>query len=333
MSVSFSGAQLCTAYSKNNYGKTKNRTDSTSGLENSDSRQKPQTRARLKVFAPLVLAAALLSGGCGGGGGSEDGLEDNPPGKTIVEEINGVNGIIDEPVSQGHTGDCSLITAVLSLASTEYGREIIKDSIEPHDDGTVTVHFKGVNKSYEISQEEIEAHDTDDNLKDEYSNGDNDMLVIELAAEKYDKEKNGRESLDGFYPLDLYKMMIPAERLEASGLIRPFKPEDDNTAPYMKEEALDALKYKAEHPERAVSFSINPDIIDNFCLFFKLIDGSKFFRPAGHHAYTVTDVSSDGIVTFLNTWDSAAAYQTKLEELKKTAAYVYYADIKPAANE
>jgi len=159
------------------------------------------------------------------------------------------------------------------------------------------------------------------------------MLVIELAAEKYDKEKNGRESLDGFSPIDLYKMMIPAERLEASGRIDPYKSEDDNTAPYMKEEALYALQYKAEHPERAVSFSINPSIIENFCLFFKLIDGSKFFRPAGHHAYAVTDVSSDGIVTFLDTWDSAVSYQTKLEELKKTAAYVYYADIKPDADE
>jgi len=152
MSVSFSAVLPGAAYSKNNYGKTKNRADSTSGLENSDSRQKPKTRERLKVFAPLVLAAALLSGGCGGGGGgSEDSIDGNPE-KTIVEEINGVNGIIDEPVSQGHTGDCSLTTAVLSLAAADYGREIIKDSIEPHDDGSVTVHFKGVNKSYEISQ-------------------------------------------------------------------------------------------------------------------------------------------------------------------------------------
>ena len=42
--------------------------------------------------------------------------------------------------------------------------------------------------------DEIKAHDTDDNIHDAYSNGDNDVLVLELAMEKYRKENPS-----GFY--------------------------------------------------------------------------------------------------------------------------------------
>lgn len=85
---------------------------------------------------------------------------------------------IDEPVSQGGTGDCWILTGVLSLASTEVGKQIIKSSITANSDGSVTVTFKGIGVSYTISIEEIKKHDTDNIKGDAYSNGDNDMLVM-----------------------------------------------------------------------------------------------------------------------------------------------------------
>ena len=48
-----------------------------------------------------------------------------------------------------------------------------------------------------LSASEIMRHDTDNNENDSYSNGDNDMLVFELAVEKLWSDINkGRVTLD-----------------------------------------------------------------------------------------------------------------------------------------
>ena len=108
-----------------------------------------------------------------------------------------VNGEIDEYVGQGGTGDCWLLTGVLALNSTEVGKNIIKSSITANADGSVTVNFKGVGVSYTISLDEIKKHDTDDIKGDAYSNGDNDMLVLELAVEKLKNDiASGKVKLD-----------------------------------------------------------------------------------------------------------------------------------------
>lgn len=95
-----------------------------------------------------------------------------------------VNGLIDEQIIQGATGDCWHISGVMALNATDAGKEAIKNAIKPNPDGSVTVYFRGIDKSYTVSAEEIKRHDTDDNRYDEYSNGDNDMLALELATEK-----------------------------------------------------------------------------------------------------------------------------------------------------
>jgi len=118
-----------------------------------------------------------------------------------------VNGEIDEAVAQGATGDCWLISGVLALNSTEAGRQIIKDSIKVNSDGSITVTFKGLGVSYTISPEEIQKYDTDNIKDDAYSNGDNDMLVLELAVEKLRKDiENGVVKLSENLPDQYYIM-------------------------------------------------------------------------------------------------------------------------------
>lgn len=105
-----------------------------------------------------------------------------------------VNGQIDEGVYQGGTGDCWLLSAILALNATEEGQQVIRDSLQVNSDGSVAVTFKGIKTAdgepvqYTISADEIKAHDTDYNSNDMYSNGDNDMLVMELAVEKLEKD-------------------------------------------------------------------------------------------------------------------------------------------------
>lgn len=69
-------------------------------------------------------------------------------------------------------------------------------SITSNPDGSVTVNFKGVGVSYTISLDEIKKHDTDNIKNDAYSNGDNDMLVLELAVEKLKKDIESGKVID-----------------------------------------------------------------------------------------------------------------------------------------
>lgn len=96
----------------------------------------------------------------------------------------GINGEIDEPVSQGATGDCWILTGILSLTATEEGKALIKASIEVQKNGDVIVNFKGLGYSIRVTAAEIKKHDTDNIKNDAFSNGDNDMLVFELAVQK-----------------------------------------------------------------------------------------------------------------------------------------------------
>lgn len=97
---------------------------------------------------------------------------------------NGVNGEIDESVKQGGTGDCWVLTGILSLTATAEGKALIKSSLEIQKNGDVIVNFKGLGYSIRVTAAEIKKHDTDDIKNDAFSNGDNDMLVFELAVEK-----------------------------------------------------------------------------------------------------------------------------------------------------
>ena len=123
-----------------------------------------------------------------------------------TENNHNVNGKIDEGVFQGGTGDCWLISSILALNATEAGKQILNDAMQVNADGSVTVTFKGIKTAdgkpvqYTITAEEIRKHDTDYNSYDAFSNGDNDMLVMELAVEKlekdiYDQNHRGRNSL------------------------------------------------------------------------------------------------------------------------------------------
>lgn len=87
--------------------------------------------------------------------------------------------------AQGRTaGDCWLLSQMNSMAQTKWGKEAFKNAITKEDDGSFTVHFKGVNKDIKISQKEFEKAQKDSY----YSNGDADALLYELATEKHFKE-------------------------------------------------------------------------------------------------------------------------------------------------
>lgn len=97
------------------------------------------------------------------------------------------DGKIDNAYQQG-TGDCWLLSQANALSTTDWGQEAIKESItDDKENKQYKINFKGVDFETVISYEDVqkarEAKTEKGSVK--YSTGDIDMLLIELATEKY----------------------------------------------------------------------------------------------------------------------------------------------------
>lgn len=104
----------------------------------------------------------------------------------IYEDGNEIeaNGVLENS-QQEDIGDCWLHSEVNAIKDTDFGKEAIKNAIQKNEDGSYTVKFKGVNKSYTFSSEEIQSK-IDEN---KYSKGDLDYKLLEMGVEKlYDEE-------------------------------------------------------------------------------------------------------------------------------------------------
>ena len=92
-------------------------------------------------------------------------------------------------------GDCWLLSGVNALNTTKWGKKIIKGALRPDGEGGVIVTLKGADgtqKEYRVTLAEIDrAFESD-----RYSVGDDDMLALELAVEKYAKKQIAEGKLD-----------------------------------------------------------------------------------------------------------------------------------------
>lgn len=116
-----------------------------------------------------------------------------------------VNGKFDNNFAQGETGDCWLLAAIKGISRTTRGLKILNNSIKVNNNGTVDVHLIGVNKTYTISQKEI-------NSATELSSGNGNVRAIEIAVNRYLREtyknKNGyKASIDGNFETTAYKIL------------------------------------------------------------------------------------------------------------------------------
>lgn len=90
-----------------------------------------------------------------------------------------MNGKV-EAFSQGDEGDCWLLSGIDSVSRVN--QSAIKELLSEDKDGNIVVTFKGNNKKYVVTQQEIFES------KGRLSTGDDDVRAIELATEKYRKE-------------------------------------------------------------------------------------------------------------------------------------------------
>lgn len=245
------------------------------------------------------------------------------PVEPSADGANGINGEIDENVKQGNTGDCWVLTGVLALNSTDVGKQIIKNSIQANPDGSVTITFKGLGVSYTISAEEIAKHDTDNNTRDAYSNGDNDMLVLELATKKLMADiASGKvklnvpaDSVESIYNEDgsieggFAQNMIYYLTGQTADFIYAYGKEVQGLP---QDEVLTFLAEAYKNGNNAMTFGVY-----GAPHHATLIDGTPYkLDIEGGHALAITNITAT-TVTFVNPWNSNKEYTMTWEEFAK----------------
>lgn len=255
---------------------------------------------------------------------------------TNSNSIDSVNGEIDEASLQGDTGDCWLIASLYSMASTEKGKEIIKNSITVNDDSSVTVAFNGLGVSYNITNNELSRHDTDNNQSDSYVNGDNDILAVELAVEKLWKDiDSGRVVLntenedllytgegngiaDGGLPNQLVYYLTGIESEEYY---------NEDLSNLSKNEIYEILNNAYKNKNSTLSIGVYGNMHSA-----TLTDGTTYEldTQGGGHALAITDVQEDTL-TFVNPWDTSVEYKMSWEEFTSLGiGYISYANLDDA---
>ncbi len=133
----------------------------------------------------------------------ESKLKDRMEVKDIDRSITRPNGKIDQNFSQGHTGDCWLISSIQAVAQTPKGRQILNNSLRVDKAGNTYVTLKGANKTYKITPKEL-------NGATNFSTGDGDVRAIEIAMDRYFKEERGvrlRNDLNGNHPQVAFRLL------------------------------------------------------------------------------------------------------------------------------
>ncbi len=233
---------------------------------------------------------------------------------------NGVDGVINEGIKQSNQGGCWLISGVMALNSTPKGKEAIKDAITVNDDGSVTVNFKGVGAEYTITPDEIKKYDTDNNLEDLYSNGDNDMLVLEIAAEKLRQDINS-----GKINVNSNSATINAARNDINAgtanqlmyYLTGVEAEEYNEINSNSMRTI--LQNALNDGNTALSFSLRAKDNKETNFSANLTNGEKYsvnIGPENGHAFAITGLTKD-TVTFVNPYDTSKPCTMTWDEFEK----------------
>lgn len=99
------------------------------------------------------------------------------------------NGKIDDFIQSAQIGDCWLLAQAQALSSTEWGSELIYNSISTNENGDYLVSFDGVGEEILITKDELNKTHGPSSIQ--YSIGDADMVLLEKAMEEYLNNHSG----------------------------------------------------------------------------------------------------------------------------------------------
>ena len=233
------------------------------------------------IYSNIPLVGSLLYGI----NGSQEIQE------SVALQGNVVNGYIDEDIAQGIVSDCWLITPVENLSYTPKGSQIIHDAISINDDGNIDVYFKGPNLTYTVTLDEIKKGNQEYSM---YSRGDDDMLVLEIAAAKFRQDLfDGKIPVDGSLPSYLYytnttnsHVLDIGETRQAYWMLAGIT---DSIEARTEDEISNVLNLYKSNPENSL---LNVELNDTAKV--KDVNGKSCFIY-GSHGYGVKDMTEETI--------------------------------------
>ena len=226
----------------------------------------------------------------------------------------GVDGVIEE-VNQGETGDCWMMSAIRSLVTTEIGRDCIKNAIKWNEDETaVNVYFAGIDEYVKVSIDEICAAMMN---SDYYSNGDLDVIVLEIAMEKIYGD------IEGDYSSTFWTRFLQGFSLDSDtstglddlvnvigGWLGLGSGKCDLDKSTIRDNLKSMLNAKKNGQQFAGTFSLWASNHTEWR--WTTVDGKQGYyscRSNDGHCFAITDIT-DTTVTFVNPHDSAKMVYT-----------------------
>lgn len=187
------------------------------------------------------------------------------------------NGKIDKPFSQGHIGECSIISEISALIEKTKGKKYLESLLSYNKKtGDITVNLAGVNKKYTFSPNYLKK------LKS-FTNGDGDIRAIEAAVDKYLKE-NAYENRD----TKAYDITIGNDGNTLFELLI-------GNSTYYWYPSLDDLSIDFNNPNKAFTIAINSNPYDYTGGTKVFSDKKEYTKLFETHAYAVAMSDKDAI--------------------------------------
>lgn len=224
--------------------------------------------------------------------------------------------VIDD-FKQGSVGDCWFLLSVKALSKSKQGKEIIKKTINPNKNGSISITFQGdkSHKVYKVSEDELIN-------RTELSQGDADTRALEIAAEKYctDHKQNFK---DGNNYITAFDMLLSRDSIFETVV----EGDGNETVCFQKGSLrtkqiliIDKQKNGREIKQMLKKKSEKPDIVLVATIDKNDTDPKSFIKD---HAYMVESVDyKNGKVVLIEPHDTTKRIPTDIDSFIKSFNYV-----------
>lgn len=216
----------------------------------------------------------------------------------------------------GKDGDCWLLSGLNSLSYTDEGAEMIKNAMTIKNDGSIDIYFKGIDKTYNVTLDEMKEYN------ETRFTGDDDVMAFEIATIKFRTDLLNGNTFGNNYSLNYCEYASEGKELWAGWaktvweMFTGLDLVSNQTNGDKLSEQLDEFENnKNTLMTIGVSDSSNTGGVSTMYIKNSDNENIKFYK---NHAYAVKNVDENE-VTLVDPINSSKEIKINKEELLKIA--------------